>query len=138
MAKRRRPPRPKHSKTRKDAVKAGFRSGFEHMVARQLDSAGVEYEYEKHTIRYTPPEKRYIPDFVLPNGVIIEVKGRFTGPDRSKHLMIRKQRPELDIRFVFQVDNTYGTAGNRYSDWCDKHGFHYCFNTIPEEWYQEE
>ena len=32
----------------------------------------------------------YTPDFVLPNGVIIETKGRFVAADRRKHLEIKK------------------------------------------------
>lgn len=41
------------------------------------------------------------PDFVLTNNIIIETKGLFTSPDRRKHVWIKKQHPELDIRFVF-------------------------------------
>ena len=135
---RRKPPRPKHSKTRKDAVKAGFRSGFEHAVAGQLLDAGCEFEYEPYSITYPAPDRRYKPDFVLPNGIILEVKGRFTGPDRAKHLRIKKAHPDLDIRFVFQVDNKLTKVSKtRYSDWCEKNGFPYCFVTIPEEWLQE-
>ena len=132
----RRPKRPKHSKTRKDAVKAGFRSGFEMSVASNLTQEGVEYEYENKRIKYTV-DRTYTPDFELPNGIILEAKGRFTGADRSKHLKVRAQHPELDIRFVFQVDNEYGTVGKRYSDWCEQHGFQYCIVNIPGEWLYE-
>lgn len=138
MSKRRRPPRPKNSKTRKDALAAGFRSGMEKMVAGQLTLAGVPFEYE--TMRIPWVENHYYkPDFILPNGVILEVKGRFTGKDRAKHLKVRKQHPEWDIRFVFQIDNTLTKASDtRYSEWCDKHGFEYCFVNIPPEWYKED
>ena len=53
--------------------------------------------------------RTYTPDFLLPNGIIIETKGRFTPEDRRKHLLIKKQHPDLDIRFVFSTVNlNYG------------------------------
>jgi hypothetical protein len=133
-----RPRRPKHSQTRKKAKAQGFRSGFEMAVASQLSLAKVPYQYEPKASRipYLPKEKKYLPDFQLENGVILEVKGRFTASDRVKHELIKTQHPELDIRFVFQRDNPINTGSKtRYSDWCDKRGFQYCFVTIPEEWY---
>ena len=42
---------------------------------------------------------------MLYNGIIIETKGRFTAADRRKHLLVRKQHPHLDIRFVFENSN---------------------------------
>ena len=77
----------------------------------------------------------YTPDFVLPNGVIVECKGRLTVHDRTKHLMIKAQHPELDIRFVFQYNNPI-TKGSktRYTDWAEKHGFLWAMKYIPKEW----
>lgn len=127
----------KRGQTRAKAKKAGFRSGFEQMVASCLDALGVKWEYEpkEAVVEYVPKPRKYTPDFVLPNGVIIEVKGRFTVFDRTKHLLIQKQHPDLDIRFVFQYDNKISRASQtRYSEWCDKHGFLYAFSEIPEEW----
>lgn len=125
------------TKVRKDAKAAGFRSGFEHMIATLLDQAGVEYEYESVKIKYETKPSVYTPDFILPNGVIIEAKGRFTASDRTKHELIKAQHPELDIRFVFQYNNPIRKGSKtRYSDWCDKRGFLYAFNEIPEEWHE--
>lgn len=82
--------------------------------------------------------RRYTPDFVLPNGIIIECKGRFKAADRTKHLLIQEQWPELDIRFVFMQDNKLSTTSTtRYSDWCMKHGFEYAIGNIPEGWRHE-
>ena len=108
------------------------------MLANMLDAAGVEFEYESQRIKYVPKDKTYTPDFILPNGVIIEAKGRFTASDRTKHELIKAQHPELDIRFVFQYDNPIrkGSA-TRYSDWCEKRGFLFAFNEIPESWTDE-
>ena len=72
-------------------------------IASDLDSKGIGYEYESTRIPYTEPEKKrtYTPDFVLPNGIIIEAKGRWDVADRRKHKLIKEQHPELDIRLVF-------------------------------------
>lgn len=127
--------RPKHTQTRLKAKAAGYRSGFEQAVALQLGAVEYEYEPKASKVRYTPKERMYLPDFVLANGVILEVKGRFTGPDRVKHELIKAQHPELDIRFVFQRNQPINKGSKTmYSDWCDKRGFKYCFVNIPEEW----
>lgn len=122
----------------------GYRSGLEEAVQEQLRTLNVPYEYEPkdQKIQYTVPESShlYTPDFVLPNGIIIETKGRFLTADRKKHLLIKAQRPELDIRFVFQNPN--GTPDKRtkttYAQWCQKHGFLYATKLIPIEWINEK
>ena len=80
--------------------------------------------------------RMYTPDFVLPNGIIIETKGRFTVADRRKHILIKKQHPKLDIRFVFENENSKLRKGSKtsYGKWCEKHGFLYCNRVIPEKW----
>lgn len=81
------------------------------------------YEDPCSVIRYVKPAKHslYTPDFVLPNGIIIETKGRFVSQDRAKHLLVREQRPELDIRFVFSnPNNRIGkTSLTTYAHWCE-------------------
>ena len=123
--------------TRQQAVKNGWRSGLEERVAKELKEAGVKYEYETQKIKYRVEEDRtYTPDFILPNGVIVETKGRFMQADRKKHLLIKKQYPDYDIRFVFQNSRAklYKGAKSTYGDWCDKHGFLYADKSIPKEW----
>jgi hypothetical protein len=75
-------------------------------------------------------------DFELPNGIIIEVKGWFKPADRTKHLSIKKQHPDLDIRFLFDNANKRlsKTSRTTYAQWCQKHGFKYAEKTIPKEW----
>ena len=62
----------------------GYRSGLEERIAQELLEKGVEFEYESLSISYLRPAKKakYTPDFVLPNGIIIETKGRFLTADR--------------------------------------------------------
>ena len=123
-----------HQVRRKD----GKRSGLETQVATQLDKAGVKYTYEKEVIHYIKPLKpaKYTPDFVLPNGIIVETKGRFVTADRQKHKLIKEQHPDKDIRFVFSNPNAKigKKSTTTYAMWCDKHGFKYAKWFIPKEW----
>jgi hypothetical protein len=116
-----------------------FRSGLEFRVAKHLEDAGYTYEYEKLRIKYQRKPSTYTPDFELHNGIIIESKGRFVSADRAKHLLIQKQHPELDIRFVFSNSKSrlYKGSKNTYGDWCKRHGFKFADKLIPEEWLNE-
>lgn len=132
--------RPKY--TQKQAgIKWGFRSGLEEKVAKQLTDASVPYKYEEFIICYTVPARKakYTPDFKLDNGIIVETKGRFLVADRQKHLMVKEQHPELDIRFVFSNSKAKisKASSTTYADWCDKHGFKYADKFIPQEWIDE-
>ena len=122
--------------TTRQAIKHGWRSGLEERVAKELSESGIKYEYESMKIKYDVSETRtYTPDFILPNGVIVETKGRFVAADRKKHLLIQKQF-DYDIRFVFQNARAklFKGAKSTYSQWCDKHGFLWAQGSIPEEW----
>lgn len=122
------------------AIKHGYRSGLEDRISDQLKSLSVPFEYEKLKIKYEVNEVRtYTPDFKLPNGIIVESKGRFVAADRKKHLLVRVQNPFLDIRFVFSNSKAKISKGSKttYADWCDKHGFLYADKLIPEEWISE-
>lgn len=118
-----------------------YRSGLEDAIAEQLRQAGIEVAYEAVKIEFVQPAKlrRYTPDWILPNGIIIETKGRFTSEDRQKHLLIQEQHPDLDIRFVFSNPNTKinKRSSTTYASWCEKHGFKYAKGSIPEEWLKE-
>lgn len=130
----------RRSRTRVRAKAAGYRSGFEQRVASQAKKDGLQFEYEPSDakIAWQPKPSKYLPDIVLSNGIIVEIKGRFTRSDRAKHRMIKEQHPELDIRFVFQRDNAiYRGSKTRYSTWCDQRGFRYAFNSIPSSWGRE-
>ena len=109
-------------------------------INESLKERGIDGEYEQHIIEYVKPEThhKYHPDFKLPNGIFVETKGRFLADDRKKHILIKKQHPELDIRFLFQNSKTKISKGSKttYGMWCDKHGFVYADKEIPEEWLQ--
>lgn len=117
-----------------------WRSGLEEQIAQELTALGIPYAYEETVIRFVPPpkERRYTPDFVLPNGIIIETKGQFIAADRLKHLMVKAQHPDLDIRFVFSNAHAkiYKGSSTTCASWCDSHGFMYAHRHFPKEWAQ--
>lgn len=123
-------------------LKYGFRSGLEEKVADYLTSKGVGFSFETLKVPYVKPETKHIytPDFILDNGIIIETKGRWLLDDRKKHLLIRKQHPNLDIRILFQNANAKISKGSKtsYANFCEKHGIPYAHRAIPEAWLKEK
>ena len=118
----------------------GFRSGLEQVVAAQITK-------EKHTLRYETTKiqwvdfsiRSYTPDFILDNGIIIEVKGFWSTADRRKHIEIKKQHDTLDIRLVFENSKRKIRKGSKttYAAWCEKKDIVYCDRIIPRTWLQE-
>ena len=122
-------------------LKEGYRSGLEETVAKQLTKSNIPYTYEVLKLRYSKPitHHTYTPDFVLDNGIVIETKGRFVVADRAKHLLVKQQHPDLDIRFVFTNSKAKLAKGSKttYAMWCNKHNFKYADGLIPQEWLME-
>ena len=130
-----------NAKQFKAARKYGYRSGLEHKVALNLKEQKIVYLYEAIKIEWEDLSYRtYTPDFVLPNGLIIETKGMFTAADRRKHIAIKKQHPKLDIRFVFENSRRKLRKGAKssYAEWCIRYGFLYYDRIIPEDWLKEK
>ena len=97
----------------------GFRNQFEEKLASFLEERRVAYEYETLVLGYTL-EGKYKPDFILPNGIIIEAKGFFR---------------TSDIRLVFydQYKKVQGSNLRCY-EWAVKYKFKFANKDIPEEW----
>lgn len=113
-----------------------YRSGLEEKVADLLNNLGVIYEYETNKVAYTISHY-YIPDFILPSGVILEVKGYFGPEDRRKIKNIKQQSPDVDIRMVFQspFNKISKSSKTTYAKWCDRLDIPWCaFYDIPIEW----
>lgn len=118
-----------------------YRSGLEQKVADELTQLGVQFYYEPPGwVHYTKPQSKYKPDFVLPNGIIVETKGQFLSSDRSKHKLIKEQNPDLVIRFVFSNSKTKigSKSKTTYGMWCDRFGFEYADKSIPTSWLNED
>jgi hypothetical protein len=118
-----------------------YRSGLERRTADQLHQAQVTALYEDLKLRYTEParERTYTPDWILPNGIIVETKGEFLTKDRMKHKLVHEQHPDLDIRIVFS--NSKNKIGKKskttYGMWCERLGIPYADAPIPQAWLDE-
>ncbi len=122
-------------------LKHGFRSGLEDTLGQQIEANGQPVLFETFKVRYVVPqmERSYTPDFLLANGIIVEGKGIFDSDDRAKHLLLKAQYPELDIRFVFTRSKAPITKGSKttLAMWCEKYGYKYSDKTIPAAWFTE-
>lgn len=104
----------------------------------QLKQAKVVYAFEDTVVPYTT-EHLYTPDFTISlsggRRVHIECKGWLRPEDRSKMIRVKKQNPDVDIRFVFQADNKLRKGSKTtYTMWATKNGFPSAVGEIPEEW----
>lgn len=132
------------SKARRHALMQGYRSGLEERISRQIVEAGLPLRYESEKIAYIWParEAKYTPDFWLPSadgGFFIETKGRWTVDDRQKHLLVREQHPNVEVRFIFSNANAplYKGSSTTYGQFCERHGFKFAHKNIPDEWLRE-
>jgi len=81
--------------------------------------------------------KVYHPDFILPNGIIVEAKGLFRPEDRTKMKAVKAAHPNLDIRFLFMdaSKKLNKRAKMTYAGWAEANGFPWADGTsIPKEW----
>lgn len=128
-------------KIRKKSVK---RSGLEDRVLEALNKITKDYKYEGLKVAFTI-DANYIPDIVLPNGILVEVKGYFRKEDQVKMRAVKKSHPELDIRFVFgKLTSTLEGAQKRKDgskmtceEYAIKYEFPYAEGSVPEEWLNE-
>ena len=118
-----------------------YRSGLEQKVSDQLEAKNVKFMYEEWSIPYVVPASnhKYTPDYILPNGIIVETKGLWESDDRKKMLLIKDAYPELDIRMVFSSSRTklYKGSPTSYAEFCEKHGIAFADKLIPMEWLKE-
>lgn len=130
-----------NSKVSAAGLKHGWRSGLEEVIGEQIKAHGQKAHFEELKVPFTQPEKprHYSPDFFLQNGIVIETKGRFVTADRQKHLLVKSQHPDLDIRFVFSRSATRISKKSKttYAAWADTKGFRYADKVIPESWFNE-
>ena len=115
-----------------------MRSGFERTVAAQLKRAKVSFKYETLTLPYVISHV-YKPDFILSNGIIIEVKGYFRPGDIAKMRAVKAAHPDLDIRFLF-MDAHKKIPGQKqtHAQWAERHGFPWASEVVPDEWLNNE
>lgn len=114
-----------------------FKSVIERTIDVQLKISGIEYSYETMVIPYTL-HGEYNPDFILGNGIIIEVKGLLDRESKRKMMAVKTQHPELDIRFVFQnADKKVPGTKETHGRWATRTGWKWAEGRIPEAWLDE-
>lgn len=128
------------ARTRRTSNRGPFRSGLEASIAADLAHREVPVLFEERRVEYHDTKAhKYTPDFELPNGILVEAKGIFDSADRAKHLLIKAQHPDLEIRFVFSrsAARISKTSATTYGCWCKKHGYLYADKLVPPEWLNE-
>lgn len=124
---------------------AGYKmaSKAEVMFAIWMDDNGITWLYEPERLDWIPPARKYTPDYKVRRHdgsyFFVEYKGYLRPQDKTKMKAIRKQYPDLDIRFVFQNANKPSYKGSKttYGMWAEKNDFLWAEGTIPEEWLNE-
>jgi len=124
---------------------SNFRSRFEREISEALTKAEVMHEYETEKLYYRLPDSNiehvYTPDFSFPeSSIVIEVKGwPFKKKERNKYRLVKKQNPEIDLRFIFQdaALRIYGKTGPTFGEWARKYGFKWSSRNIPDSWITE-
>jgi hypothetical protein len=116
-----------------------FRSKYEETVFNNVEENGFTVEYEPYSLTYLM-KGNYYPDFVLPNGIIVEAKGYFDSRARAKMIAVKKNNPDLDIRMLFMNSKTKVRKGSKltYASWCEKYNFPFADGMIPLEWFKEK
>jgi hypothetical protein len=116
------------------------RSKLEQDFEKILQDLNINYTYESTIISYIIPESshKYKVDWSFDKPIFIETKGWLSSSiERKKYELIKKQYPNLDLRFIFANPNKY-CGGTKYSHatWAKKQGFKYCsindYETIKE------
>lgn len=120
------------------ARKRTYRSGLEDKIVPGALARGATYEPVSLTFQGAP--RRYKPDLVLPNAIVVEIKGWFTPADRAKTEAVLKANPGLELRFVF--DNPRAklnrTSRTTYAEWCDARRIAWAAKDVPASWYAED
>lgn len=110
------------------AKKRNYRSKFEARVGATL--RGSRAKYEPFRIAYEIPARvaKYLPDFVLPDGTIIEAKGKWDAGDRKKHKLLKAQHPDKRIIVVLMNPNNKLRKGSKttYAQWADANNIEWC------------
>ncbi len=123
-----------------------YRSGFEERIAVAFDRRKIPFKYESTTLKYvTPPvpakTHKYTPDFIFEakdgHLIYVEAKGYLKPDCRKKMVQVKKDNPDLDIRFLFMdgsrplvTKKKRGKAkdgslyrSKSYGDWAESEGF---------------
>jgi hypothetical protein len=142
----------------------GFASGIERNVNEQLKKSGLDFHYEDDECKFIYNKKLrlgkcntcdshdvveqhvYTCDFkfISKSGkeIWVEIKGHplaWKAETRAKHIAIKEQYPDRDLRFVFTDKEAKIKKGAKTtnSQWCKQKGFKCASRLIPKAWLEE-
>lgn len=112
-----------------------FKSAFERGIAANLSSRKARWAYEDTKVQYIL-NGEYNPDFhLLDSGIFVEAKGLLDRESKRKMLAVKRQHPELDIRFLFMMaDKKIPGSKQTHAQWAERNGFQWAEGEIPKEW----
>lgn len=115
-----------------------MRSKFEKKVAAKLKRLSQPFSYEDGKYPYIL-RGNYIPDFVLPNGTVIEVKGYLDYDDRRKMLAVKEANPNLKIVFLFMKPHQKMSKRQQtHAEWAEEHGFEWIdIDKLNKKWLKQ-
>jgi hypothetical protein len=130
---------PKTRRSKASGMTPAFRSRSEQKTAAFLDAAGISYGYESEKLEFIRPAQRctYNPDFILTNGVYIEVKGFWPPEDRQKIMLVKRSNPDADIRMLFDTPDRPILKGSSttYGSFCTKNNIPWAKGPeVPSDW----
>ena len=143
---------PKPPKKKYDYAGEKFASMAERTFAIALTNQRVSWQYEPEKISWfpAPPKMRtYTPDFKVQRKdgsyFFVEFKGYLRPGDKTKMRAVKKQHPEIDIRFVFMNAHKYASKNIRkdgtrqtYAEWAESYGYLWAHKEMPEAWLNEK
>ena len=114
--------------------KKKYRSTMEARLVPPLLALGARYEPIR--LPFIAKPRFYIPDVVLANGIVLEIKGWFTPADRAKMLLVKAAYPDLDLRMVLASprQKLNKTSDTTQAQWCERNGIPWCDNAVPHGW----
>ena len=134
--------------------KGNFDSGYEQEIFKKLQRAKVDVKYEPRSFKYSRRTSKvfcrdcgsnriaksasYTPDFRIGRSIYLESKGYFKPSNRARMEDFIKDRPDVDLRFIFGSDNWLTAKKiSRYSDWAEKNKVKYAIDEIPASWLKD-
>ena len=114
--------------------KPKYRSRMEARIVPPLLALGARYEPIR--LGFAAKPRFYIPDVILANGIVLEIKGWFTPADRAKMLLVKAAYPDLDLRMVLASprQTLSKTSKTTQAQWCERNGIPWADDRIPFGW----